>query len=63
MRIVIVQTSIVIDLPDEETTPQPSKPIQPLTLLEKVLKAAETEREAIPTRKTEGFYHGKFLTQ
>jgi len=63
MRIVIVQTSIVIDLPDEETTPPPSKPIQPLSLLERVLKAAETEREATSKRKTEGFHHGKFLTQ
>ena len=63
MRFVIVQTSIVIDLPDEETTPQPSKSIQPLTLLEKVLKATETERESTPKRRPEGFHHGKFLTQ
>ena len=62
MRITIVQTSIVIDLPEEVAQPAP-KPIQPLTLLEKVLKAAEAEREATSKRKTEGLHHGKFLTQ
>ena len=69
MRIVFVQTSIVIDIPEETaqgatsaTTPAP-KSIHPLTLLERVLKAAEMERT--PTTKTtkEPFnFYGTFLT-
>jgi hypothetical protein len=63
MRIIITQTTIVIDIPEE--TPQPArKPVHPLTLLEKMLRAAEPERE--PTTKTatslERFQHGNFLT-
>ena len=44
MRIVITQTTVVIDIP--ETTEQPAhKPVNPLTLLEKLRKEAETGRD------------------
>jgi hypothetical protein len=60
MRITITQTIIVIDIPEE--TPQPArKPVHPLTLLEKMLKAAEAERESTPAPTKERFY-GTFLT-
>jgi len=66
MRIVFVQTSIVIDIPEETAqggagaaTPAP-KPIHPLTLLERVLKAAEAERK--PKISKEPFHYGTFLS-
>ncbi|MCL2117955.1 MAG: hypothetical protein FWH27_05960 [Planctomycetaceae bacterium] len=63
MRIVITQTTIVIDFPEE--TAQPArKPVHPLTLLEKVLRAAEAERESTPKTPTfQERFHGTFLTQ
>ena len=65
MRITITQTSIVIDIP-EETTPQPAwKPVHPLTLLERLRKVAEAERESLPKTPTllERLHHGTLLTQ
>jgi len=63
MRITITQTSIVIDIP-EETTPQPAwKPVHPLTLLEKLRKVAEAERESTPRTSTLERLHGTLLTQ
>ena len=60
MRIVITQTTIVIDLPEETMQPAP-KPKHPLTLLEKLRKAAEPERDPAPRITKEGS-HGQFLT-
>jgi len=60
MRFVIVQTTIVIDdTPDEAAQPA-RKPEHPLTLLAKLCKAAEAERE--PTPKPQERLYGTFLT-
>ena len=61
MRIVIVQTTIVIDIPEENKQPAP-KPVHPLTLLEKVLKATEAEHESTPGYEPQEKYYGTFLT-
>jgi len=59
MRIV-VQTTIVIDLPDEEKHPAP-KPVHPLTLLEMLSREVEQERET-PTKPPKDTFYGTFLT-
>ena len=59
MRIVIVQTTIVIDLPDEAERPAP-KPVHPLTLLELLSREVEQERDT--THKPKDTFYGNFLT-
>jgi hypothetical protein len=61
MRIVFVQTTIVIDDLPEETKQSAWKPDHPFTLLEKLCKAAEPERESTP-KPQERRFHGTFLT-
>ena len=62
MRITIVQTSIVIDIPEEAAQPAP-KPPNPFTLFERLLrKAAEAEHDSTPRLTKETFQHGTFLT-
>ena len=60
MRIVIVQTTIVIDLPDEAEHPAP-KPVHPLSLLELLQREVEQERET-PTKPPKDTFYGTFLT-
>ena len=59
MRIVIVQTTIVIDIPDEAEQPAP-KPVHPLSLLEMLRKEIVQERDT--THKPKDTFYGHFLT-
>jgi len=61
MRITIIQTSVVIDIPEETAQPAP-KPIHPLMLLAKALKVAEAEHDSTQKPPTQERFHGTFLT-
>ena len=62
MRITIVQTSIVIDIPEEVAQPAP-KPPHPFTLLERLLRrATEAEHDSTPKPPTQERFNGTFLT-
>jgi len=55
MRIVVVQTTIVIDIPDATPQPAPKQP-DPLMLLEKLRKEAESGRDPNLWTSEETFY-------
>jgi len=61
MRIIIVQTIIVIDIPDATEQPAP-KPGGPLTLLEKLRKEVEAGRDQKLRIPKEPFLYGTFFS-
>ena len=61
MRIIIVQTIIVIDITDATEQPAP-KPVNPLTLLEKLRKEAEAGRDSKLWTPKEPPFYGTILS-